>query len=97
MGQMADLNLAAVRQENLALREALRRAEVAIRGMQARERVMELEARFIAAGISSGEAMTSEGAIRSGREVARLYIEALSAEDAQAEVVAAGAGEAPEN
>ena len=105
MGTLADLSLAQARQENMALRGALSRAEGMIRGMQARERVMEMEQVFIGAALGACVGASLAGgsippadssivstAITLGRTTARLYIEALSAEAA-----ADGATEGPKD
>lgn len=104
MGQMADLKLSAVLEENGRLRAAVGRLQGMLNMVQARDRAMEMEQRFIGAALTgmmlaakNGALYTSlsSEAITAGRTTARIYIEALTAEAAEAPAAEAekGAGD----
>lgn len=87
MGQMAELNLAACREENCRLRALVLQQQRVIAGMQERDRAGAIEVAFVAAALSGVDLETSwdedsgiEKAVRRGRTAARLYIAQLMAE-----------------
>ncbi|MFA7209666.1 MAG: hypothetical protein WC120_05330 [Parcubacteria group bacterium] len=84
MGQMVGLNLAACREENVRLRAAVGRLQGMLNAVGARDRAMEMEQRFIASYAPLFPPEHQSGAIRAGRDLARLYIEQLTAEEAEA-------------
>lgn len=88
MGQMAELNLAACREENVRLRAAVGRLQGMVNGLLGQDRRGAMEVVFIGAALHA----STEGGWRDdddqyvkevieiGRRTARLYIEALTAE-----------------
>lgn len=79
MGQMAELNLAATRQENVELRAELQRLHMIIEGMRAVDRMNVLRAQFVAAELSDPN-IGEEAAIEGGFKAADLFVERLKAE-----------------
>jgi hypothetical protein len=94
---MAELNLAAVREENVRLRAAVGKLQGMVNGLLGQDRRGAMEVAFIAAAL---HASTEDGwrdddqyvkeVIEIGRRTARLYIEELTAEAEEAPDAAEG-------
>lgn len=89
MGQMADLNLAACREENVRLRGIVVQQQRAMEAMRERDRVGAMEIAFIAAALQTQAVSIGRQVDRSeridecisiGRETARKYVEQMISE-----------------
>ena len=80
MGSMADMNLAATRQENVALRKECQRLAGIIEAMRAQDRLTALRAQFVAAELADQRIGCEESAIDGGFRAADLFVARLKAE-----------------
>lgn len=77
MGSMAEMNLAATRQENVALRQECQRLAGIIEAMRAQDRLTALRAQFVAQSL---ESRGVDAAIETGFAAADKFVERLKAE-----------------
>jgi predicted RNase H-like HicB family nuclease len=90
MGQMAELNLAACRDENVRLRAAVGKLQGMVNGLLGQDRRGAVEVAMVSACLGAGQ--IAADAVRNGRTAARLYIEALTAEAEEAPAAEAEKG-----
>lgn len=79
MGSMAEMNLAATRQENVALRQECQRLAGIIEAMRAQDRLTALRAQFVAAELTDSN-LAEDQAVDGGFYAADLFVARLKAE-----------------
>lgn len=91
MGSMAEMNLAATRQENVQLRQECQRLAGIIESMRAQDRLTALRAQFVAAELTDSN-LAEDQAVDGGFYAADLFVARLKAE-AEAAMAEEAAGE----
>ena len=94
MGSMAEMNLAATRQENVQLRRECQRLAGIIEAMRAQDRLTALRAQFVAAELADRRTGCEESAVDGGFRAADFFVARLKAEAEAAMADEAKNGEA---
>lgn len=94
MGVEANLNLAAAKQENMALRQECQRLAGIIEAMRVQDRLTALRAQFVAAELADRRTGSEESAVDGGFRAADLFVARLKAEAEAAMADEAKNGEA---